>query len=87
MGILIPEPFYEALGVTEEMYHALALAGGIPAGLAALAGFVIRFSPPLDGQARTGDKQHRRLGRARIFACRDRQRVVIDIAERQLTWL
>ncbi|AMV11017.1 respiratory nitrate reductase subunit gamma [Geobacillus stearothermophilus] len=43
MGILIPEPFYEALGVTEEMYHALALAGGIPAGLAAFVGFVILF--------------------------------------------
>ncbi|MGG3018919.1 respiratory nitrate reductase subunit gamma [Geobacillus stearothermophilus] len=43
MGILIPEPFYEALGVTEEMYHALALAGGIPAGLAAFVGLVILF--------------------------------------------
>ncbi|MGG3924281.1 respiratory nitrate reductase subunit gamma, partial [Geobacillus thermodenitrificans] len=26
MGILIPESFYTALGITEEMYHVIALA-------------------------------------------------------------
>ncbi len=41
MGILIPEGFYETIGVSEEKYHIVALAGGIPAGLAAIIGLLI----------------------------------------------
>jgi nitrate reductase gamma subunit len=41
MGILIPEPVYETLGISEEAYHLIALVGGIPAGLAALIGLII----------------------------------------------
>jgi nitrate reductase gamma subunit len=41
MGILIPESVYATLGITEETYHLIALAGGIPAGLAALIGLLI----------------------------------------------
>ena len=41
MGLIIPVEFYEALGITEEQYHWIALAGGIPAGLAATIGLFI----------------------------------------------
>ncbi|OXB91635.1 respiratory nitrate reductase subunit gamma [Parageobacillus galactosidasius] len=41
MGILIPEAVYETMGISEETYHLIALAGGIPAGLAALIGLII----------------------------------------------
>lgn len=41
MGILIPEAVYETMGISEEAYHLIALAGGIPAGLAALIGLII----------------------------------------------
>ncbi|NEJ98961.1 respiratory nitrate reductase subunit gamma, partial [Rhizobium leguminosarum] len=38
MGILIPESLYEALGVSEHMYHKIAIGFGLPAGIAALSG-------------------------------------------------
>jgi nitrate reductase gamma subunit len=41
MGILIPEPVYQTLGISEETYHLIALAGGIPAGLLAFIGLII----------------------------------------------
>lgn len=41
MGLLIPVKVYETMGVTEAGYHIVALAGGIPAGLAALIGIFI----------------------------------------------
>jgi nitrate reductase gamma subunit len=41
MGLLIPVEVYEAMGVTEQQYHIVALTGGIPAGLCALAGIFI----------------------------------------------
>lgn len=43
MGLLIPVRVYEAMGVTEQQYHVIALAGGIPAGIAALIGILILF--------------------------------------------
>lgn len=43
MGLLIPVQVYEALGVTEQQYHVIALIGGIPAGIAALMGIFILF--------------------------------------------
>lgn len=41
MGLLIPVQVYEAIGVTEQQYHIIALAGGIPAGIASLIGILI----------------------------------------------
>ncbi len=41
MGLLVPVEVYEGLGISEEQYHFIALAGGIPAGLAATVGLFI----------------------------------------------
>jgi len=41
MGLLIPESWTDAIGVTEGMYHAVALALGTVAGLATLLGIGI----------------------------------------------
>lgn len=41
LGLVIPQSWTDALGISRELYHAIALAGGIPAGLAALAGLII----------------------------------------------
>lgn len=41
MGVLIPESFYEALGISEHMYHKIAIGFGLPAGIAALSGLII----------------------------------------------
>ncbi|CAI8769044.1 respiratory nitrate reductase subunit gamma [Bacillus sp. IT-13CA1] len=41
MGILIPESLYEALGVSEHMYHKIAIGFGLPAGITALSGLLI----------------------------------------------
>lgn len=41
MGLLIPIEVYEAMGITEHQYHMIALAGGIPAGIAATIGILI----------------------------------------------
>lgn len=40
-GLIIPVEVYESLGISEETYHAVALIGGIPAGIAAVAGLII----------------------------------------------
>ncbi|MCY8377546.1 respiratory nitrate reductase subunit gamma [Bacillus haynesii] len=41
MGILISESLYQALGVSEHMYHKIAIGFGLPAGIAALSGLLI----------------------------------------------
>lgn len=41
MGILIPEGVYASLGISEHMYHKMAIGAGLPAGIAACAGLVI----------------------------------------------
>ena len=41
IGILIPKFFTEAAGVNESMYHFIALAGGIPAGVLFTLGFIM----------------------------------------------
>lgn len=41
MGLLVPQSWTDAAGLSHEAYHAIALIGGIPAGLAALAGLAI----------------------------------------------
>ncbi|AUZ28221.1 respiratory nitrate reductase subunit gamma [Bacillus subtilis] len=41
MGILIPEGVYASLGISEHMYHKMAIGAGLPAGIAACTGIVI----------------------------------------------
>lgn len=41
MGILIPVDFYEAIGVSESLYHTMAIGFGIPAGIVAIIGLII----------------------------------------------
>jgi nitrate reductase gamma subunit len=41
VGLLIPQVWTNALGLTPHVYHVIALAGGIPAGIAAVAGLAI----------------------------------------------
>lgn len=41
MGILIPVDFYEAIGVSESLYHKMAVGFGIPAGIAAIIGLIL----------------------------------------------
>lgn len=41
MGILIPAGVYESMGISEHLYHLIALIGGIPAGIATVLGLVI----------------------------------------------
>lgn len=41
MGLLVPIEVYELMGISEHLYHTIALIGGIPAGLAATAGIII----------------------------------------------
>lgn len=40
-GLLVPIQLYESLGISESQYHMIALAGGIPAGIAAVVGLAI----------------------------------------------
>lgn len=50
LGILIPQSWTAAIGVTDSMYHVLAVAGGVSAGAAVVVGFAAlmyrRFSNP-----------------------------------------
>lgn len=41
MGLIIPQSLTDRMGISHEMYHFVAMAGGIPAGLATLAGLII----------------------------------------------
>lgn len=41
IGLVIPQVWTDALGLSRHAYHVLALAAGIPAGIAAVAGLVI----------------------------------------------
>lgn len=40
-GLLIPVGVYETFGVSENVYHIVALIGGIPAGIASVVGLII----------------------------------------------
>lgn len=40
-GLLVPADVYRSLGIRDETYHLVAVAGGLPAGLIALAGAAI----------------------------------------------
>jgi len=41
MGVLIPKSFYESIGVTDHLYHFLAILGGGLAGLMVVFGLVV----------------------------------------------
>lgn len=41
MGVILPIEFYEAIGVTDEMYHWGAIVGGGAAGVMVVAGLII----------------------------------------------
>ncbi len=41
MGLLVPQSWTDSLGLSHEAYHVLALAGGIPAGIATVVGLAI----------------------------------------------
>ncbi|MCX2827052.1 respiratory nitrate reductase subunit gamma [Bacillus pseudomycoides] len=41
MGILIPEFVYTSFGISEHMYHIVAIGFGLPAGIASIVGLVI----------------------------------------------
>jgi len=41
LGLLLPQDWTDAVGLSHEAYHVIALAGGIPAGIAAVVGLAI----------------------------------------------
>src|SRR5699024_7189294 len=41
LGLVIPQSFTDWLGLSHEGYHIIAMAGGIPAGIAAVVGLII----------------------------------------------
>ncbi|MBP2079865.1 respiratory nitrate reductase subunit gamma [Oceanobacillus polygoni] len=41
LGLIIPVELYNALGVTEHTYHIVAIAFGLPAGIAAFIGIIL----------------------------------------------
>ena len=61
IGLVIPKLWTDFLGISDEAYHVIALAGGIPAGIAALLGLVIliyrrRTNGPVFSVTTTNDK-------------------------------
>src|SRR5699024_12532346 len=41
MGLIIPIEFYNTIGISEHMYHVIAIIFGLPAGIAVFAGLVL----------------------------------------------
>ncbi|MCY7978210.1 respiratory nitrate reductase subunit gamma [Bacillus inaquosorum] len=41
MGILIPEALYSSIGISEHVYHKMAIGAGLPAGIVACTGLII----------------------------------------------
>lgn len=41
MGLVVPQSWTEQAGMSQELYHIVALAGGLPAGIACLVGLAI----------------------------------------------
>jgi len=64
-GLLIPKAWFEAIGVTEQMYHMAAIYGGGPAGIVTLAGIVILTV--------------RRFGNERVYAVSNRADLAVVI--------
>ncbi|MCY8595794.1 respiratory nitrate reductase subunit gamma [Bacillus vallismortis] len=53
MGILIPEAVYSSLGISEHMYHKMAIGAGLPAGIAACIGlFILTYRRLFDKRIR-----------------------------------
>ncbi|MEK3802716.1 respiratory nitrate reductase subunit gamma [Bacillus sp. FSL K6-1234] len=53
MGILIPEGVYASLGISEHMYHKMAIGAGLPAGIAACTGlFILTYRRLFDKRIR-----------------------------------
>ena len=50
IGILVPKALTDGVGISEHLYHIIALGGGIPAGILFLGGFFLlmrrRFDNP-----------------------------------------
>jgi len=40
-GLLVPIEVYQALGVSDELYHKFAIGGGVPAGVVSIIGVII----------------------------------------------
>ena len=61
IGLVIPQGWTDAIGLSRHTYHVIALAGGIPAGVAAVAGLLIlvyrrRMTGPVFSATTTNDK-------------------------------
>ncbi len=61
IGLVIPQSWTDAIGLSRHSYHVLALVAGIPAGVAAVAGLLIlvyrrRVTGPVFSATTTNDK-------------------------------
>ena len=61
LGLLLPKSWTDAIGMSDGVYHAIAMIGGIPAGLMAVVGLVIliyrrRTVGPVFSATTTNDK-------------------------------
>lgn len=61
MGLIVPQSLTDAVGLDRDTYHVIALVGGIPAGVAAVAGLVIlvyrrRMTGPVFSATTRNDK-------------------------------
>ncbi len=61
IGLVIPQGWTDAIGLSRHTYHVIALAAGIPAGVAAVAGLLIlvwrrRTTGPVFSATTTNDK-------------------------------
>ncbi|MEG7379599.1 respiratory nitrate reductase subunit gamma [Bacillus subtilis] len=53
MGILIPEAVYASIGISEHVYHKMAIGAGLPAGIAACTGlFILTYRRLFDKRIR-----------------------------------
>ncbi|MHA6487390.1 respiratory nitrate reductase subunit gamma [Bacillus cabrialesii] len=53
MGILIPEAVYASIGISEHVYHKMAIGAGLPAGIAACTGlFILTYRRLFDERIR-----------------------------------
>lgn len=54
IGILIPKSLTDGVGISEHLYHIIALGGGIPAGILFLGGFFLLMRRRFDNPAHEG---------------------------------
>ncbi|MEC1624340.1 respiratory nitrate reductase subunit gamma [Bacillus mojavensis] len=53
MGILMPEALYTSIGISEHVYHKMAIGAGLPAGVAACTGlFILTYRRLFDKRIR-----------------------------------